>query len=530
MRYITSVPLAALAVPFIAVCLAVMFELSLQLTALLTLSLTLGISLVLPTIAIAIGILVVLTAQFTLALGLSLPSLTLNLAISLSIELAHVLSLLVQLELMLALKFDLVAYGWFGTGAEFGPAVSAQLAGGWPDGTPADQDITAFVFVATSPGPTPFDSVASLSLVAPPPTPPAPPPPAEPPPPGAYPPPQSYTAGLARVVITAPPPGGNTATGSVSVDSSVSTGIGAVTAVTLDAFGGGSGYTAPPGVVITDAAPIVSASVATPVVVTLPDPLVVPIASGFACTIAGVLPKEANINGPAFAKVLTPTTVELYSDAAFTVPIVGAGTYTGGTLAGSGTGSVAIATMGGGAQQTMRLFFSGMSWPTVSGTLAGGTIAFSDMLAGEFGLMTDLRTELKARASLLGGVTASVGVIPPSISASLEFLANLKANLEANLNVSLPDLSVSLGAQLSAQIGVIGSLVARIGLYLGLDGSLLVYKYTGPGRDLGSAIGTAGSSAWQDGTPGSTPVVAGVFGLTNPGAAAGFSVFFPVAA
>lgn len=601
LEYVTTVPLKGLAIPFMGVLLEVAFELALQLAALLTLQLQLSISFTF-TIALALSISVVLAAQLNIALGLQLPSLVLALSISLDIELALVLSIILELEALL--DCDLVALGWFGPGSGLGAAVSQVVPpdGVWPDGTDAEDDIIAFVFAATIPGPYRPDQVASVSLVAPPAPPPAP---ANPPlPPAApYPPPQAYTAGLARVVIEPPPAGGTPATASCSVDSSVATGIGAVTAVSLDVGGNGAGYATPPKVTIVDAAPIVSATTASPIEVTLPDALSIPVGNGFGCTVTGVtsttpvqdatptspivvtlpstsgivtvqilpgsygmtglngtwflratssitgelwqdkdftLPSAgtgvytggatfaANINGLQHAKVTSPTTVELYQDADFLVPVVGVGAYSGGQLAGAGTGAVANATMGGGALQTMRLFFGGVPWPTVSGHLAGGATKLSIALGGVFPLIGDLLNELRGRASLLGGVSASIGVLPPSISATIDFLLNLQANLRANLDVEPPNLSAS--ASVDANIEIVADLVARIGLFLGLDGDLLVYRYEGPGSGLGPAITSTVASGWHDGTPPSTPVVAGVFGLTNPAATEAFKVFFPVAA
>lgn len=600
MSFVTQVPLKGLAIPFLGVLLSILFELSLQLTALLMISVSLGISLIFPSIAFNLAIVANMIISFNLALGLSLPSF--NMSLALSIELAFVLSLIVALEALL--DCDLVAYGWFGPGSGLGAAISNAVpaAGTWPDGTPADDEIVAFVFAATVPGPDPPDTVSSINLVAPPPPPPTP---MDPPPPtGSFPPPQSYTAGLARLVVAAPPGGGTTATGSVSVDSSVAPGIGSVTGVSVDLLGHGSGYQSPPSVAITDAAPIVSASTASPIVVTLPDALGIPPGSGFGCTISGVLGSTvvraatattpivvtlastagittaqippgtygmtglngswflralgptraelwldadfslpstgagayvassarlaANVNGLQHAKVVTPTTVELYADKDFLVPVAGVGTYTGGQLAGSGAGAVANATLGGGALQTMRLFFSGMPWPTVSGNLAGGSAKLSVALGGVFPLIGDLLTALRGRANALGSIDFSV--TPPSITASLELLAAIQANLRANLEITPPDLSVSASATLSAQIEVIAELVARIGLYVGLDGELLVYKYEGPGSGLGPAITATLAPGWHDGTAPTAPVVAGVFGLTSPAAADAFKVFFPVAA
>jgi hypothetical protein len=605
LTYVTSVPLGGIAVPLFDLFLSVGFELILQLDALISLSLSLGVSLVLPTIAIGIAIVANLIAQFNLALSFSLPSFNLNLSVALDVELTLVLGFIAVLEALInaIASVDLCAYGWFGPGADFGTYVTNTIGAGWPDGTPSSGNITAYLFVATTKGSFTPDQVAALSLVAPPP--PAPTPTSPPPPSGAYPPPQSYEAGLAGVSIAAPPPGGTQATGTVTVDNSVATGIGAVTAVTI--VDHGSGYTSAPMVSITDSVNIVGATVATPIVVTLPNPLTIPIGNGFGITIAGVqgstvishataampivitvasttglntvsvLPGTygmAGLNGIWFCKVLSPTTAELWADAAFTiptqgigaytpnsatlsgnicglknakvltattvalysdqaltVPVAGYGTYTGGTVTGAGTGAAATCTMGGAATNALQSFISGLPWPTTEG-LAGGVIQFSVMLSVVFDLMNLLLGNLKARASLLGGVSIGAQFLPPSIAASLELLAKISANLSANLNVKLPSLSVSASAALSAQINAIASLTGQIGFFLGmstssLDLELEIWKYQGPGSGLGAAIAAGpGTSGWHDGTGIHVPVVSGLFGLTTAASATAFSTFF----
>jgi len=592
-------------VPLFSVFLGVAFELILQLDALISLSLSLGVSLVLPTIAIAIAITLNLILQFNLALSFTLPDFTLNLSLALSFELTLVLGFTAVLELLInaIASVNLCAYGWLGPGADFGTYVGNAIGAGWPDGTPSSTPITAYLFVATSRGSYTPDQVAALSLVAAPP--PAPVPTSPPPPPGAYPPPQSYEAGLAGVSISAPPPGGTQATGAVTVDNSVAPGIGAITGVTI--VDHGSGYTSAPSVSITDTVGIVSATVASPIVLTLPNPLGIPTGQGFGVTVAAVLgstvildatptlpivitvastaglvsasvppgsyglqglngtwfckvtssttaelwadagytiptqgfgaytPSSANLSanvcGLQHAKVLTPTTVALYQDQALAVPVVGLGTYSGGTVTGAGTGAAATCTMGGGAVSALQSLINGLPWPTEEG-LAGGVIQFSVMLSAVFDLMKLLLGNLKARASLLAGASASVGLTPPTISASLQLLAKIAANLQANLDVKLPSLSVSAAAALSAQINAIASLTGQIAFFLGMSQSglgleLEVYEYTGPGSGLGPAIAAGpGASGWHDGTGVHVPVVAGVFGLTTTASATAFSTFF----
>lgn len=603
LKYKASLSLSGLVIPLFALFLSVLFELSLQITALIKLSLSLGISLALPTIAVALSIVVVLVAQFNLALSLQLPSFVLSLAIALDFELTLVLGFLATLELLInaIAEASLVAYAWLGPSSALGGALTAELGSAWPDGTGGDQEVTAFLFVATSSGGYSKDQIANIGNM---PKPDPPPEPQHPPPPdGAYPPPQAYERGLANLKISAPTgPGGEQATGTVTVDDSVATGIGAITGITLTTHG--SGYTSMPTVEVSDTVAIVGATVATPIVVTLPHALTIPVGSGFGVTVADVLGSTevatatptspitisilstsglvtcsippgdygitglngtwyvkalsstraelwadrdftmpsagvgaytggaklaGNINGGACAKVATSTTIELYADKDFTLPISGYGTYAGGTVSGGGAGAAALVTMGGGAFNALQSLLDGLSWPTSTG-LVGKVYTFKAMLATVFQLMLDLEGNLQARANLLASVKVGVDFIPPSISASLEFLARCSANLAANLEVELPNLTASLSASLTAQIDAIASLTARIGFLLGLataDVKLEIWEYTGPGSGLGAAVAQGpGAVGWNDRTAPSAPVTAAVFGLTNPASVSAFNTFF----
>lgn len=599
LRYKASLPLTGLLIPLFGLFLQVLFALSLQITALLRMSLSLGISLVLPTIAIAIGITISLVLQLNLALGLQLPSLVLSLSLALDIELILTLGLLLILR-PLIVDASLVAYGWFGSAANLGASLTSTLLNGWPDETSADKEILAYVFVATTAGPYSKDQIADLGMMPQPSPPPEPTNP--PPPPGAYPPPQAYTRGLASLFISAPTgQGGVQATGHVTVDDSISTGIGRVTGVTLDEHG--AGYTTPPIVQVTDSAAMVSATADSPILVTLPNDLDVPIGDGLTVIIDGVLgnttianatatspivitiadtaglvtcnipigeygitglngtwyvrvlsgttaelwtdagytlptagvglyiPDSAslsgNLGGMYIAKVITPTTVELYFDADFLQPTSGFGSYLGGVVSGTGAGAAVLTVMGGGAENALQLLLDGLHWPT-STALEGGVFTFKTMMPTIFQIMIDLEGNLDARANVLASCSASVDFIPPSISATIEFLGKISANLQANLEVTPPDLSISMKAELSAQIEVIADLVARIGLFLGLGSvQLEIWEYTGPGSELGAAVANGpGSSGWHDGTGATSNVTAAVFGLTNPASVTAFNTLF----
>ena len=604
LQYKNTLPLQALAIVTFGIYLAVAFELALQLTALISLSLSLGVSLTLPTIALSLSLTAALILQFNLALGLTLPSLVINLKLALEYELGIVIGLILAIEAIASAS--LLAYAYVGSGSALGSTLQAQIADGWPDGTPPHQSMTAYFFVATATGPHTSDQVSSASLIAPPPTPPTPPPPS--PPPGSYPPPQAYEWGLAsisfpsQVYPTVVYPS-DPATGTLTLDNSVTTGIGAITGVTITH--NGSGYTAPAIALISDSVSIVSATVASPVVLTLPHALSIPVGKGFGITVAGVAGTTAvqdatnatpivitvadtaslstvtisgalgndgangqwyaqvlssttaalfldeamtipasgtgaytgggslcgNVNGLRCAKVLTPTTVALYVDSSLTVPVAGYGTYAGGTVTGGGTGAAANVTMGGGAQHALKSFFSGLLWPAGLGPdIAGGVTTISLMCGTTFALLAELLSNLNARKGLLLSATASasIAVLPPSITASLDLLAKISANLTANLKIKLPSLSAHASAALSAQIGIIGRLFAGVSFMLGIGNvNLEIWEYTGPGSGLQNALaGGPGQNGWHDGTPAGNVIAAGVFGLTNSASATAFGAFF----
>lgn len=613
LKYKASLPVSAIVAATFGLYLAVGFELALQFSALISLSLSLGITLILPTIALGLALVAVLTAQFTLALGLSLPSFNANLALSLNFELGIVLGLLATLKGILSAvaTASLIAYGYTGTGADLGPQLQGAIGGGWPDGTAITEDITAFVFVATTSGSLTKQQVDSVALLAPPATPPTPPAPS--PPPGSFPPPQAYERGLASVsfpsqvyptlVYPADP-----ATGTVTITDGALTGIGAITAINVTHSG--SGYTGPATCLISDTVTMVSASLTDPILVTLPNPLSIPIGNGIGVTIQGVqgdttivnatnttpivisVATTTNLksctitgatgnlaaNGQWYCKTLSPTAASLWQDATFTIPSSGTGqynagsatlcgninglqfaavgptlfttlqlyqdqdltiplpsygTYTGGQVTGGGTGAAGVVTMGGGAQASMSSFFNGLIFPEHGG-LSGGTITFELMCGLTFQCLLDLLGNLESRASILASATASasLAVLPPSVSASIELLAKMTATLKANLTAKLPSISItaSASAALSAQLAIIGKLSGEIGAQLGLAAAGIVfevYEYSGPGSGLAEAISTGpGHDGWHDATDPTASIAACVFGLTNPASALAFSTFF----
>ena len=517
--YKSSVPLAGIAVPLFSLFLAVGFELMLQLSALISLSLSLGISLVLPTIDIGICICLQLIVMFNLALSFTLPSFNLNLSVAIDFELELVLGFIAVLEGLInaIATVDLCAYGWLGPSADFGTYVSSSIGSGWPDGTPSSAPIQAFLFVATTSGAFKPDQLAALSTVAAPP--PAPEPTSPPPPAGAYPPPQCYEAGLAGVTIAAPPPGGTQATGTVTVDNSVSTGIGKITAVNI--VDHGSGYTSAPMVSITDTVNIVSATVASPIVVTLPHPLSIPIGHGFGITVAAVegstvissavtappgappagapaglqvivitIPSTAGItsisilpgdyglmglNGIWFLKALSPTTAELWADAGFSIPSSGSGTYTpsSATLAANIAGLQHAKVL---TPTTVALYQDqALTVPAVGvGTYTGGTVTGAGTGAAATCTMGGGATNaLQAfinglpwptTEGLAGGVVQFSVMLSVVFDLMLALLGNLKAraSLFASASASVQFLPPSIAASLELLAKISANLTANL--------------------------------------------------------------------
>ena len=75
-----------------------------------------------------------------------------------SFQLAAIATVIAQLNAALAalstlsgfLGADVLAYAYEGTGSAFGPALTAQIAAGWPDGTPPTANVTGVILAATS--------------------------------------------------------------------------------------------------------------------------------------------------------------------------------------------------------------------------------------------------------------------------------------------------------------------------------------------------------------------------------------------
>lgn len=507
LTYVTSLPLTGLCIPTFGLYLSVLFELALQLSAMISLSLSLGITLTLPTIALALNLTLALIVQFQLAIGLSLPELSLNLSLALSFELGIVLGLLATLEAIInaVASVSLEAYAYSGPGSAFGPAVTSSISGGWADGTPATAGVECVIFAATTSGGFSPDQVVSASLVAPPATPPTPPPPS--PPAGSYPPPQAYEHGLATVsfpsaihpaVIYPSDP----ATGTLTIDNSVGTGIGKITGINITSHG--KGYQNAAFCVISDTV-TATVAVATPPVLTLPNALTIPVGHGFGITVSGAtgtttildstasspivitVPSTANLqtctiagalgdtalNGSWHCNILSPTTCALWLDAAFSIPSTSSGTYvpSSATLTGNVNGLQFAKVL---TPTTIALYQDqALSRPVVpydtkytgASVTGGGTGAVGNVLMGG-GAQNSLSSFFN------GLIFPSVGLQGGSITFKAMCGATFDALFDLLLNLGTRK-GLLLAASASASIGVIPpSISASISLLLKIAANL----------------------------------------------------------
>jgi hypothetical protein len=514
-----SVPVAVLCPELFTIFADVGLNIALQLAGLLQIQASLGISLIIPDIALSIVLVEELITQFTIAIAFSLPNLNVQLAIALGAKLALVEAILALLQpLVAAGSAGLDAYSYAGDGAGFGPAVTAALAGGWQDGTPASANVTAIIFVATTTSTNGLGAGQVVSGALLPPPPPAP----SPPPPPALPLPQ-YERGLASVSVSAAPIGGRTAVATLTVVGGAPTAIGIQDP--------GEGYTSPPTLTITDTAPVLGCSNTSPIVLTLQltdDITTVTVTGVKGCTAANLNPATviAPSGGlPGFpgtgtwnAKILSSTQIALYQDSALTIPSVGNGAWVPGTgqVTGNGTGAAAIATMGGGGQAAIGKLFAGMSFS--GGLQAAGTLGLSALMPSLFEFLVGLLASLEVQAGQLKAQISATFNLPTTTVQTVVLLKQILASLKVALSAipPMPAISGTFALEIAAQIKLVGSLFAELSAQLGLAAvELDVYTYSGPGSELGAELGVV-----------TGPCAAVVLGATTSAASTALSVVF----
>ena len=475
MHFVGDVPLIVLCAAFLSVYAGISLDLALQLSVAIAISASIGVSI--PDLLLDLGIVADINLGVNAAVAIGLPSITAQLGVSLSVELSIILGFVVALAAVLkaCASASLDAYTYSGPTAGLSGAMTGALASGWPDGTAAAQNVSAVVLVASSSGLVPADAVSSVTMaqgigtV-----------------PGGG---QGWETGLCSVAFSPPPSGGSQVTGTVTLAALPN---GAKTIVSVNVTSRGSGYSSPPSVTFIDSAPVTGCTNTSPIVLTVAsteDVTSIAVKGVEGCTAAN---SATQPSGYWCAKVLSPTTLALYHDTAFTQPVSGNGPWTSGTgtVTGNGTGAAAFAVMGGGSKAQLRAFFDGLTFPGY-GLGPGVSLAFSAICGAVFGLMVDLFGNLQLRAKMLASANAKIGFIPPTVAGNLSVVASADARLNAAIKLvpPIPSIQAKFSAALSARVAMLVSLVARIGAQLGIvTENLGVYTYTGTGIAFGPAL------------------------------------------
>lgn len=113
---------------------------------------TASLSLQPPTVAASLAFVVKMKASLQAAIAIGMPSVSVKLAASVQARITLIASLVAQINAALSIAtdgFDVFVYQ--GAGSGLGPALTAELASGWPDGAPSNSNAQALVLVATTP-------------------------------------------------------------------------------------------------------------------------------------------------------------------------------------------------------------------------------------------------------------------------------------------------------------------------------------------------------------------------------------------
>ena len=202
------------------------------------------------------------------------------------------------------------------------------------------------------------------------------------------------------------------------------------------------------------------------------------------------------------------------------------------TSSGSLPGEVTALILGAtstAAAAVLAEIFDGLTFP--AGLYVAGELTLSALLSGTFALILDLFNEFEARAKALASISASIGITPPSVAASIALCLKMKASLKASIAIGMPSVTANLLASIKLRISLIADLVAKItaALSWGTDG-FDAFKYEGPGTGLGAALTSRLAGGWPDGASASSPSSVVVLAATTPEATAALTTFFAAAA
>ena len=190
-----------------------------------------------------------------------------------------------------------------------------------------------------------------------------------------------------------------------------------------------------------------------------------------------------------------------------------AGGWNDGTPATSEVTALILVEQGGAAGGLAELF-GGL--PFLPGLQNQGGVKLSAILGNTWSLLLSLLSDQQSKASASIAAVAHVSLMPPTVSASLQVVAQMDAAIVAAIEgfPPMPTVAATAALEVEAQISAVASLVAKIAALLNL-GSVDVYTYVGPGAELGAAL--------EGAVPG--PCVAVVLGATTSAGATALGFF-----
>ncbi len=202
-----------------------------------------------------------------------------------------------------------------------------------------------------------------------------------------------------------------------------------------------------------------------------------------------------------------------------------AGGWSDGTDPNADVTVAILAATSAPAIAALQGFFNGAVF---SGAQVLGTLGLSGICVLDFQLLLGLFGEFSARLSAMLKASVNLGLVPPSVAASIEFVAKLDASLQAAIHIGMPSISAKFAASIEARIALIASLSAQVAaaLELATEG-FDVFVYTGPGSGLGPALTSQLTAAWPDGAAPGVPCNVMLLGATKPEAVAALTTFFP---
>jgi hypothetical protein len=205
--------------------------------------------------------------------------------------------------------------------------------------------------------------------------------------------------------------------------------------------------------------------------------------------------------------------------------------YPDGSPSSATCSAIVLGAASSVAMTILPEFLDGLTWG--AGYTQQTIASLSAMLELVTKASTQAQVAIEAKAAAQAKVSAALrargSISIPTPAITLSALATYNANLKAQLSLAPPKISaaISATANLAASIQASAGFMASFGALLRWDGGIFAYSYSGQGNQLGSALRSALSATWGDGTtPTNEPCVAVVLAATDSFSASVLAALF----